>query len=302
MILQTVITRLARTQGTVSRCLSGAGYVTRRRLATFSEGEEKDFLSQFRGGSVDLKLDNSAGLAHLVLNHPEKKNALSGSMMIELRDAVTELEKWREGKGVIMRGEGGTFCSGGDLNLMSNIMDPVKGARMCQFMQNTMMRFQNLPLVSVALIQGKALGGGAELTASCDFRLITEKGGVGFVQVRMGVSPGWAGGASLVQILGRTKALELLVSGKILIGQNAVDFGLVNKVLVEDEKVLANTQDWLLQTVRGVPYVSQALKKVVLVAIDNDQQTALDKEREIFASVWSGPAQVDALKQNVKHK
>ena len=219
--------------------------------------------------------------------------------MVELRSVVKELEKWKEGKGLILRGQDGNFCSGADLDFVLGIMDSVKGAKMCLFMQNTVTRLQNLPLVSVALIQGRALGGGAELTTSTDFRLITENGKVGFIQVKMGVSPGWGGGARLVNIVGQTKAMELLVSGRILAGNEAVECGLASDVL-NDANAVTNAEEWLTKTLVGTAYVTQALKKIVVYSVENDLQSALKKEKDIFASLWSGPAHAQAV--NARHK
>ena len=109
---------------------------------------------------------------------------LPGSMMVELADHVTELSQWQEGKGLILRGAENTFCSGGDLTTVSAILNSQDGDRMAQFMHDTLTRLHNLPLVSVALVQGMALGGGAEMAVACDVRVMTDSARVGFVQVR----------------------------------------------------------------------------------------------------------------------
>lgn len=75
-------------------------------------------------------------------------------MIIDLHDAVEELEKWNEGKGVILKGAGGNFCSGGDLNFARATGTPEEGFMMSTFMQDTLNRFQRLPLISVALVEG----------------------------------------------------------------------------------------------------------------------------------------------------
>ena len=104
--------------------------------------------------------------------------------MVELADHVTELSQWEDGKGLILRGVDNTFCSGGDLTTVSAILNSRDGDRMSQFMHDTLTRLHALPLVSVALLQGVALGGGAELTTACDVRVMTKTAKLGFVQVR----------------------------------------------------------------------------------------------------------------------
>ncbi|KAJ6660120.1 hypothetical protein lerEdw1_018046 [Lerista edwardsae] len=132
---------------------------------------------------------------------------MAGTMMIELQERVAELENWRDGKGLIVHGAENTFCSGSDLNAVRMLSSPqaitgrkIKlkqllkesyffkalvgechalewisasdqdGMNMCMFMQNILTRLMRLPLITVALVQGRALGGGAELITACDFR------------------------------------------------------------------------------------------------------------------------------------
>ncbi|XP_008063803.1 ethylmalonyl-CoA decarboxylase isoform X3 [Carlito syrichta] len=135
----------------------------------FHEEEIKKKLQQFPGGSIDLQKDDN-GIGILTLNNPSKMNAFSGVMMLQLLEKVIELENWTEGKGLIVRGAKYTFSSGSDLNAVKALGTPEDGMALCMFMQNTLTRFMRLPLISVALVQGRALGGGAEFTTACDFR------------------------------------------------------------------------------------------------------------------------------------
>ncbi|NXF38064.1 ECHD1 decarboxylase, partial [Nyctibius bracteatus] len=135
----------------------------------YEEESIKKKLKQFAGGSINLSKEDS-GIGLLTLNNPKLMNAFTGTMMLELRERVTELENWKDGKGLIIYGAGNTFCSGSDLNAVKAISKSQDGMNMCMFMQNTLTRLMRLPLISVALVQGKAVGGGAELTTACDFR------------------------------------------------------------------------------------------------------------------------------------
>ena len=104
--------------------------------------------------------------------------------MVELADHVMELSQWEAGKGLILRGANNSFCSGGDLTTVSHILNCRDGDRMSRFMHDTLTRLHALPLVSVALVQGVALGGGAEISTACDIRVMTDTARIGFVQVR----------------------------------------------------------------------------------------------------------------------
>lgn len=103
--------------------------------------------------------------------------------MVELADHVTDLGNWKEGRGLILRGANNTFCSGADLTTVSSILTSQDGARMSLLMHDTLTRLHALPLVSMALLQGVTVGGGAEIATACDIRTISSGAKVGFVQV-----------------------------------------------------------------------------------------------------------------------
>lgn len=224
--------------------------------------------------------------------------------MVELRDIVRELETWTAGKAVLLHGAAGVFCSGGDLKTtMGKLDDNVKGGKMCAFMQATLNRLYNLPLVSAALVQGNALGGGAEMATACDFRIMSQSAKIGWVQGRMGLTTGWGGGARLVQLVGRTHALDLLASSQILTAEQALSLGLANVLVTDDaEDSITESKAWLLKKVQGSPEIVQSAKKVVLNGLEGVNERTMEREREIFRSVWQGPAHVQALQNRVKHK
>ncbi|XP_070196391.1 ethylmalonyl-CoA decarboxylase-like [Littorina saxatilis] len=265
--------------------------------------EIREQLGQYRAGSVDLTKNNDTGVAIITLNNPQRKNALSGSMMVELADHVTDLSQWQAGKGLLLRGAEGTFCSGGDLTTVSAILTSSDGDRMSRFMHDTLSRFHALPLMSVALLEGVALGGGAELATACDLRVMTDSARVGFVQVKMGVTTGWGGATRLYRLLGRHKTLALLCSGKLMTADQALALGFAQDV-IPDQPLTGDAVEALLldRYVRGPVPLVRAVKEMV-VGIENSAslKDALDLERNVFASVWGGEAQKAALQNNIKH-
>ena len=119
----------------------------------------KNFLNQFQGGSVDLI--KSGTVAHLVLNHPERRNAMSGAMMVQLLERVEELETWEEGVGLVLRGQNNkskVFCSGGDLKTVEG-MPSTGGFTMATLMSEATTRLRRLPLVSVSMLEGASDAG-----------------------------------------------------------------------------------------------------------------------------------------------
>ncbi|KAJ3091312.1 enoyl CoA hydratase domain-containing protein 1 [Quaeritorhiza haematococci] len=232
------------------QCLFRRPCTSHRRYSTQKlTGEELDNLtfprtvteirSLFRrfdsDGKVTFDPNFSPGVGLITLRNTRRRNALSPAMMVDFADIVDRLEEivaWKEpaerglapglgvgveGKegsdmvAVVLTGEGGTFCSGFDLTAaQTSFLSPEAGQAMSLLMHHTIARFLRLPLVSVAAIDGYALGGGAELTTATDHRIMTEDATLRFVQVKMGVVPGWGGGTRLTRLIGRSNALRLL--------------------------------------------------------------------------------------------
>lgn len=109
-------------------------------------------------------------------------------------------------------------------------------------MRDNLMRLHKLPMISVALIQGKALGGGAEVATACDFRLITTESEIGFVHVKMGITFAFGGGVLLTKIIGTSRALEVLASAKRYGASEAVRMGISSKAISADSDDNARTQ------------------------------------------------------------
>lgn len=224
-------------------------------------------------------------------------------MMVEFRDIVEELELWTTGRGVLVHGAEGTFCSGADLNLVRAIFNPLDASRMSTFMQNSLTRFHQLPLISVALLEGWTLGGGAELATACDFMLMSESAKLAFVQGRMGVVPGWGGGVRLTGLVGRRAALDLLTTSKVLSSKEALDVGLVNRVVSDGEGITEAGESWLKERIKADVTVVRALKAVVVNAYDEHRMAeVLARERDLFTSVWARTPHLKAMEDNIKHK
>lgn len=221
--------------------------------------------------------------------------------MVQLADITEELSTWTPGKGVILRADGDMFCSGGDLTTVRNICDPENGLLMSTFMHKTLTQFYCLPFVTVCLVHGKALGGGAEITTVTDYRVFTDYGEVCFVQGRMGLVTGWGGGTRLVKLLGPTKALELLATCKKITGTEAVKMGFAD-CLVGTENRFEETKTWLSARIFHEPEVIQAINRIVVGARDLPHEDSLLNERTNFSPLWGGPANLKALGQNIKHQ
>lgn len=270
----------------------------------FDETEVREKFRVLGTGDVTLSklTGNNKGVAVISLTNPTRKNALTGYMMVRLAEVVDELEQWQHGKAVVLHGSEGSFCSGADLSVIKAINTPEEGQLMCAFMQRTLSRLGRLPLVSVAAIGGRAFGGGAELSLACDFRLMSQDAEIRFVQVKMGLSPGWGGGARLVRLLGKQKALQLLGRGEKVTLPNALQLGLVDGELPNTKDVVTGSCNWLSEFLAADTSVLRAIKNVVSMGDNSRLKDELDIERSIFSTLFGAEANRKALENSRKHK
>ncbi|KAM4568112.1 LOW QUALITY PROTEIN: ethylmalonyl-CoA decarboxylase [Fundulus diaphanus] len=279
--LQTVLSCPCRLQRQAQRQSRGCVYSS---VHGFNHQEIRGKLRAFPGGSVDL-LRRDSGIAVLTINNPARMNAFSGTI-----------------RGVVCAG---TFCSGSDLNAVRAISKPQDGMKMCMFMQDTLTRLLRLPLISVALVEGRAVGGGSELTTACDFRLMTSGSVIQFVHKHMGLVPGWGGAARLVRIVGSRNALKLLGGATKVDPELGLGIGLADGVLEADEDAgtaLQQAENWLRRYTEGPAPVIQAVKKVVLAGRELPPTEALRTEKDVFGTVWGAPANLQALASKSKHR
>lgn len=223
-----------------------------------------------------------------------------GKMMVDFSDCVDKLECWEAGKAVILTGAGNSFCSGGELQTVNAILS--RGGEMCKHMQDISSRLFNLPLVSVAAISGHALGGGAELTTACDFRIMRRSAKVGFVQVKLNVTTGWGGGPRLVQLVGRTKTLNLLTSGKVLDAENALKIGFASDIVGDEGDIVDIARDWINKNIASDNTTTKVVKQMVVASINGAEQDGYDKERELFSQVFGSQSHIEALSTASKFK
>ncbi|GLE04505.1 hypothetical protein PINS_up013460 [Pythium insidiosum] len=224
--------------------------------------------------------------AVIEIHNPSARNALSGRMMAQLADIVATLEDpavHSNLTALVLGGSGGWFCAGADLRVAKQELGSREaGIAMGALMVDTLTRLRRLPLVSVALVSGGAFGGGAELATACDFRVMADNAVIQFVQAKMGVSPGWGGGARLHKVVGRQQALRLLCTAERLDATRAQAIGLVDAVF--DGKQGAD--DACAEFVRPfdvvTPEVSHGAKRLITNADDVSLDEVLAFEHRVF--------------------
>jgi len=252
--------------------------------------KERQIIKKLRSlGDGEVCLAVEGKLATVTLKNYEQRNSLTGKMMVELAEAVDQLELEQSCTGLVLKGEGGAFCSGANLQLARDfLVTSEHGGAMCELMTDTLTRLRRLPMVSVAAIEGAAVGGGAELTTACDFRIISRAAAVQFVQAKMGVSTGWGGAGRLVGLVGRREALKLLCWAPKLTAEQAKEIRLMDEVCEPGHAY--NEAIEFLQPVLAAesPEAVRALKRAVASADDFSLDKSHIFEKQAFKSVWGG--------------
>ncbi len=185
------------------------------------------------------------GIFTITINRPDKLNALNKDVIADLNKALDEIETNAEIKSVIITGAGPkAFVAGADISEF-NSLNKEQAMALAKRGQDTFARIENSSKPIVAAVNGFALGGGCELAMSCHFRIASENAKFGQPEVNLGLIPGYGGTQRLVQLIGKGKAMELLMSAHMIDANEAKQLGLVNYVTTS-ETLLEHTQKILL--------------------------------------------------------
>jgi enoyl-CoA hydratase/carnithine racemase len=182
-----------------------------------------------------LLYEKRAGIAYITVNRPEKLNALNRQVMEELSDCFAAAQKDEEVRTVILIGAGEkAFVAGADVQELA-ALSPVEGKEISARGHTILNFIENLGKPVIAAINGYALGGGCELAMACTLRVASENARFGQPEVKLGIIPGYAGTQRLPRLVGKGRALELILSGEPVSAQEACRIGLVNQVVPAQE-------------------------------------------------------------------
>ncbi len=175
------------------------------------------------------------GIFTITINRPDKLNAINVAVMNDLNSVMDEVDNNAEIKAVILTGAGQkAFVAGADISEFTGLSKE-EGTTLAKKGQDIFFRIENSAKPIVAAVNGFALGGGCELAMACHFRLASENAKFGQPEVNLGLIPGYGGTQRLVQLIGKGRAIELLLTGNMIDAQTALAYGLVNHVLPGEE-------------------------------------------------------------------
>ena len=180
-----------------------------------------------------LLVDYQDPICRVTINRPDDRNAIDSILMQELEDLLTEVEKTQI-RAMVFAGAGETYFIGGADGIEMMQCDPESaGAFSCRI-QHLFNRMEASPLILVAAINGLCFGGGFEFALACDLRLASETARIGLPEVKVGLIPGGGGTQRLPRLVGSGRAMQMILSGKLYSGKDAVVLGLIHRVVPPD--------------------------------------------------------------------
>jgi enoyl-CoA hydratase len=211
----------------------------------------------------NVRIEVSDGVAIITVDRPKVLNALNAQTVAEIGEAFEQARNDDAVKAVILTGGGEkAFVAGADIAELAK-MTPITGKATAERGQSIFAKIERFPKPVIAAINGFALGGGCELALACHIRIASERAQIGLPEVTLGIIPGYGGTQRMARLLGKGKALELILTGDRIPAQEAERIGLVNKVVAPEE--LMNTATEMAKKIasRGPLAVRAAIEAVM---------------------------------------
>lgn len=232
-------------------------------------------------------------IATLAFNRPEVLNALNSDVIKEVNRVLDEVNENEDIYVLVITGNGKAFVAGADIAEMST-MTPVEARRFAELGLSTFRKLELMEKPAIAAINGFALGGGCELSMSCDIRIASEKAKFGQPEVGLGIIPGFGGTQRLARLVGAAKAKELIFTGNLVNAAEAEKIGLVNKVVLHEElmiealtiaeKIAGNAQ-------KAVAYSKSSINR----GAETDIETGMAIEKDLFGLCFSTEDQSEGM-------
>ncbi len=245
-----------------------------------------------------FKLEQQGHICIMTINRPEALNALNTEVLSDLCKALDEVEANDDVYVVVLTGEGRSFVAGADIGQMKDF-GAVDGKAFGDAGNAVFLRIENFTKPVIAAVNGFALGGGCELAMACDIRIASEKAKFGQPEVGLGITPGFGGTQRLPRIVGIGKAMELILSAKVITAAEAKEIGLVNQVVAPEE--LMPTALSLATTIASQAQIAvRASKQCIRRGMQTDITTAVTYEALSFGVCCDTEDQFEAMDAFVK--
>ena len=236
-----------------------------------------------------IKLEVSGAIATLTFNRPEVLNALNPEMIGQFRDALEDLQQMPKVKVLILTGAGRAFVAGADIRILQEF-DPLGAKQFAETGQAALFALEAMDIPVIGCINGFALGGGCEIAMACDFVCASEDAQFGQPEIGLGIMPGFGGTQRLARLVGKARAKELCMTGRIITAQEAFAMGLATRVF--PAKTLMDETLKIARTIAEKGRVAlRAVKHVIDNGLDVDLKTGCALEADAFSICFASPDQ-----------
>jgi len=243
----------------------------------------------------NLLFETKNKIAYLTLNRPDKLNALNWKTMQELHEALNSVRDDLNVAGVILTGAGEkAFAAGADINELAQ-QTPVGAKEFSKQSQEILRFIEQFPKPIIAAVNGFCLGGGCELAMACHMRIASEKAKFGQPEVNLGIMCGNGGSQRLPRLVGKGRAIELLVTGNTIDGAEAYRLGLANKVVPPDQ--LIKTCEEILGAVAKKAPIAV---KLTLEAVNHGMEMTLEAGVQLEANLFGMCFSTEDMKEGTQ--
>ena len=245
--------------------------------------------------TANLLIENRDGVALLTINRPRAMNSLDDAVLDDLQAAFDTLGRDAAVKVIVLTGAGSkAFVAGADIAAMAEMTVPqaLAFARKGQRLVNTIGR---LPKPVIAAVNGFALGGGLEMAMACDFAYAAETARLGLPETTLGIMPGFGGTQKLGRLIGRSRANEMIFTGKMLSAAEALAWGIVNAVFPAEElldKAMETARRIAANGLVGVAYAKESVRS----GLDMTEADGIDHEALFFAALFATADQREGMR------
>lgn len=233
------------------------------------------------------------GVGTLTLNRPKVLNAINYDLLRELDSLLDEIAADDSLRVLLLTGSGKAFAAGADIAQQA-VMDPAEAEDWGKFGSGIFRKLELLPIPTIAVVNGYALGGGCEMAMACDLILAGEKAKFGQPETGLGITPGFSGTQRLLRRVGVSKAKELIYTGRMIDAQEAIQLGLADHVYPDDQ-----LQEEALAMAKKIADNAPAAVRYAKCAINEGAQTDIDAaiaiENKWFAKCFATEDQKEGM-------
>ena len=240
-----------------------------------------------------LLVEKNNGIVTVTINNEKSLNALNATLMAELADAFTAINKDQAVDVVILTGTGRSFVAGADISEMAPL-NAAQGALWGQVGMKTFRIIETLRQPVIAAVNGFALGGGCEISMACDIRIASTQAKFGQPEVGLGITPGFGGTQRLARLVGMGKAKQLIYTAEIIPAQEAYRIGLVDE-LAEPEELMDKVLTMAKTIQKNAKLAVQYAKQAINTGMQTDIDSGMSIEEHIFGLCFATEDQKEGM-------